>query len=211
MGLLCVLWEETLAEMEQGHRSDRGVGSALTTASPASTGCGVRWCPESLSSGKGGARACDTWVQGAGLRLVGRPYPGAARLRLGDHPPGLGWVPLGKFPPSPPFSLPPLSYIGDCEISVELQKIQAGVNGIQVGGAWWNCPPFIAPLHQSLSLGWESGQGEAGSCWNRLKGGDDPRPQGHTAKKWWLGLTNLLSYTPPERLCPGKGEILFME
>lgn len=105
----------------------------------------------------------------------------------------------------------PLSYIGDCEISVELQKIQAGVNGIQVGGAWWNCPPFIAPLHRSLSLGWESGQGEAGSCWNRLKGGDDPRPQGHTAKKWWLGLTNLLSYTPPERLCPGKGEILFME
>lgn len=76
-------------------------------------------------------------MQGAGLRLVGRPYPGAARLRLGDHYLGLGWVPLGKFPSSSPFFfLPPFSYIGDCEISVELQKIQAGVNGIQVGGAW---------------------------------------------------------------------------
>lgn len=37
------------------------------------------------------------------------------------------------------FPFPTFSYIGDCEISVELQKIQAGVNGIQVGGAWSDC------------------------------------------------------------------------
>lgn len=76
-------------------------------------------------------------MQGARLRLVGRPYPSVARLRLGDHHLGLARVPLGKFLSSPPFfSLPPFSYIGDCEISVELQKMQAGVNGIQVGRAW---------------------------------------------------------------------------
>lgn len=54
----------------------------------------------------------------------------------------------------PSFSLPTFSYIGDCEISAELQKIQAGVNGIQVRGAWWHCPHFLPP-------GWEAGQGEA--------------------------------------------------
>lgn len=54
----------------------------------------------------------------------------------------------------PSFSLPTFSYIGDCEISAELQKIQAGVNGIQVRGAWWHRPHF-------LPLGWEAGQGEA--------------------------------------------------
>lgn len=47
---------------------------------------------------------------------------------------------LGKFPALSKqwtcLSLPQhphVSYIGDCEISVELQKIHAGVNGIQVG------------------------------------------------------------------------------
>lgn len=67
--------------------------------------------------------------------------------REGDHiwvRRGSGWVTLGKFPTSlrgGPALLPdlpspsPFSYIGDCEISVELQKIQAGVNGIQVSGA----------------------------------------------------------------------------
>lgn len=83
---------------------------------------------------------------------------------------GLGWVTLGEFPDlsewwthpsSPPsFSLPTFSYIGDCEISVELQKIQAGVNGIQVGGARRDCPcsPIPAP-------GWGSGQWGAGCGW----------------------------------------------
>lgn len=33
---------------------------------------------------------------------------------------------------STPLPCTHFSYIGDCEISVELQKIQAGVNGIQV-------------------------------------------------------------------------------
>ena len=59
---------------------------------------------------------------------------------------GLCWAALGRFLdlselwtyPCPQLSssLPTSSYIGDCEISVELQKIQAGVNGIQVGGGW---------------------------------------------------------------------------
>lgn len=42
---------------------------------------------------------------------------------------------LGKFPACSFLSSlhsPCFSYIGDCEISVELQKIRAGVNGIQV-------------------------------------------------------------------------------
>lgn len=93
----------------------------------------------------------------ARLRLLGKPCLGVAGLRLGGCHLGLGWVVLGKChsPPSSPSSLhlPSLSYIGDCEISVELQKIQAGVNGIQVGGAWQDCPPF-------LPWGWGQGSGQ---------------------------------------------------
>lgn len=106
MGLLCVLWEETLAEMEQGHRSDRGVGSALTRASPASTGCGVRWCPESLSSGKGGATCmrhlgAGSWAQ-AGRETISR----CSKAQAGRPPPGLGLGAAGQVSPFPTV-LPP--------------------------------------------------------------------------------------------------------
>lgn len=77
----------------------------------------------------------------------------------------LGCVALGKFPglserwtsPSsrPSFSLPTFSYIGDCEISVELQRIQAGVSGIQVRGTWRHCPP-----HPSCPWGGRLGRGK---------------------------------------------------
>lgn len=88
---------------------------------------------------------------------------------------GSGWVALGKFPtslrggPAPLPHLPspsPFSYIGDCEISVELQKIQAGVNGIQVSGARWYCPH---------SCPWGgvggSGRGKTASYRSRLRKG----------------------------------------
>lgn len=74
----------------------------------------------------------------------------------------LGCMARGKFPGlsdwwtclsfRPSFSLPTFSYIGDCEISAELQKIQAGVNGIQVCGTWWHCPPPM-PLLPALWAG----------------------------------------------------------
>lgn len=73
----------------------------------------------------------------------------------------LGCVVLGKLPDlsewcTCPSSLPAFSYIGDCEISAELQKIQAGVNGIQVRGAWWDCPP---PIPAPGVGGWAGGSG----------------------------------------------------
>lgn len=56
---------------------------------------------------------------------------------------------------SPSFTLPVSSYIGDCEICVELQKIRAGVNGVQVSE---DARPFQPPR-------WARGSG-SGSPWN---------------------------------------------
>lgn len=110
----------------------------------------------------------------------------------------LGSMARGKFPGlsdwrtclsfRPSFFLPTFSYIGDCEISAELQKIQAGVNGIQVCGTWWHCPP---PFPRFLPLGREAGQGEAGSHWSRQQGrgghhtgADHPKTPGLRSHGW---------------------------
>lgn len=49
---------------------------------------------------------------------------------------------------------------------MELQKIQAGVNGIQVGVAWQDFPP---------RLPWGEGQGRGKQA---AKGGDDTKHRG---------------------------------
>lgn len=154
-GLLCVSGEEAWVEMGQRHSS-----VCTQTPSFASVGChGAKWCPEvSALVGRGGD-ACGTpgcgdpggWQclrraeNSRGCQGVHIQVMQGSGLAIWAWA-GLHWASVPTSPESwtcpsslPSFSLPTFSYIGDCEISVELQKLQAGVNGIQVGGAWRDC------------------------------------------------------------------------
>lgn len=123
---------------------------------------------------------------------------------------GLCWAALGRFLdlselwtyPSPPLSssFPTSSYIGDCEISVELQKIQAGVNGIQVGGGWCD-----------YLQGWGQGTGSGVRLEEAAGGAMTPGTEADTnqgtpglrsqTRNWWLGFIARLLRTAPSCLC----------
>ena len=178
------------------------------TPSFASAGCrGVKWCPEvSALVGRGGdargtpgcgdpggclggsgqclrraekSQGCQEVhiqvMQGSGLAIWAW-----AALHWASLPISLeSWT----CPSSPPsFSLPTFSYIGDCEISVELQKIQAGVNGIQVGGARRDCL-------QVGGQGRGSGLPAGGGC----SGGVDTKHRG-----WYQSRDSRPELTGPE-------------
>ena len=123
---------------------------------------------------------------------------------------GLCWAALGRFLdlseswtyPSLPLSssFPTSSYIGDCEISVELQKIQAGVNGIQVGGGWCD-----------YLQGWSQGTGSGVRLEEAAVGVMTPGTEADTnqgtpglrsqTRNWWLGFIALLLRTAPSCRC----------
>ena len=123
---------------------------------------------------------------------------------------GLCWAALGRFLdlseswtyPSLPLSssFPTSSYIGDCEISVELQKIQAGVNGIQVGGGWCD-----------YLQGWSQGTGSGVRLEEAAVGVMTPGTEADTnqgtpglrsqTRNWWLGFIAPLLRTAPSCRC----------
>lgn len=145
--LLCP-WGRDLGRGRQEHGRGRGVGPVFPKI-PSFTSMGVVdkvMLRVMVITGRGGD------VHGTpGCRGLGQCLCRAERSRgcEGDPIRVRRGSALGKFPnlterwtcpSSRPPSPAPSSYIGDCEISVELQKIQAGVNGIQVSGARWCCP-----------------------------------------------------------------------